>query len=209
MIPTVPQVLAGNRGNALVNTLPVVVNWVPNTRYEYSGGGVTILQLAVADAAGQPFAQLVKDHAWTPIDMSASCFCQPLPVDLHANAARAYEWQDRPEDHRGSAEAKWHVYPELYAAGLWTTPSDLAKFLIEVQLSLQGALQQGPSSEDHPEDGDAGWHRPLRAGIHRRIDLPARARTGRRSSSVVRAIPAETGGSETILSDISKMGPAL
>ncbi len=137
-IPTVPQVLAGSWGNALVNTLPVIVDWAPNTKYEYSGGGVTVLQLAVADAAGQPFAQFVKDHVLDPIGMSASCFCQPLPANLDANAARAYEWQGRPEDHRGSAEAKWHVYPELYAAGLWTTPTDLAKFLIEVQLSLQG-----------------------------------------------------------------------
>ena len=138
VVPTVPQVLAGSSGSALVNTLPVIVDWAPNTRYEHSGGGVTILQLAVADAAGTPFAQFVKDHVLDPIGMGVSCLCQPLPANLDANAARGYEWQDRPDEHRGSAEAKWHVYPELYAAGLWTTPTDLAKFLIEVQLSLQG-----------------------------------------------------------------------
>ncbi|HJO02610.1 MAG TPA: serine hydrolase domain-containing protein [Acidobacteriota bacterium] len=138
MIPTVPQVLSGSWSDAIVNTLPVIVDWDPNTRYEYSGGGVTILQQATADAVGEPFADFANDQVLDPIGMEDSCFCQPLPASLAANAARAYEWQGRPDEHGGSAEPKWHVYPELYAAGLWTTPTDLAKFLIEVQLSLQG-----------------------------------------------------------------------
>jgi hypothetical protein len=33
---------------------------------------------------------------------------------------------------------KWHVYPEQAAAGLWTTPSDLARFIIEVQRAVHG-----------------------------------------------------------------------
>jgi len=34
--------------------------------------------------------------------------------------------------------APWHVYPEQAAAGLWTTPSDLARFVIEVQKAYRG-----------------------------------------------------------------------
>ena len=70
--------------------------------------------------------------------MTRSCFCQPLPDALHGNAARAGSSTTggAPEDRK--PRAPWHVYPELYAAGLWTTPTDLAKFLIEVQLSLEG-----------------------------------------------------------------------
>ena len=33
-------------------------------------------------------------------------------------------------------EGKWHIYPEMAAAGLWTTPSDLARFAISIQEAL-------------------------------------------------------------------------
>ena len=70
--------------------------------------------------------------------MTSSCYCQPLPAEQDANAARAYGWAVRQDRFIGRGDGKWHVYPELYAAGLWTTPSDLARFMIEVQLSLAG-----------------------------------------------------------------------
>jgi tetratricopeptide (TPR) repeat protein len=38
----------------------------------------------------------------------------------------------------GAVQGKWHIYPEMAAAGLWTTPTDLAKFAIEIALSKQG-----------------------------------------------------------------------
>ena len=70
--------------------------------------------------------------------MVHSCFCQPLPSELDRNAARSYGSGVRQDGFVGRGDAKWHVYPELYAAGLWTTATDLAKFMIEVQLSLEG-----------------------------------------------------------------------
>ncbi len=139
-IPTVPQVLgydAAGRKTA-ANTDPVIVDWEPGTRYEYSGGGSTILQLALSDVMDRPFAKIVKETVLDPIGMTHSCFCQPLPPELDRNAARAHGWVVRQDGFIGRGDAKWHVYPELYAAGLWTTATDLAKFMIEVQLSLEG-----------------------------------------------------------------------
>jgi CubicO group peptidase (beta-lactamase class C family) len=139
-IPTVPQVLgydaAGRRTPA--NTPPVKIGWEPNTKYEYSGGGVTILQLALTDALGTSFHAIMQKSVLTPIGMTQSCYCQPLPAEKDQNAARAYGFVVRQDGYLGRGDAKWHVYPELYAAGLWTTPTDLAKFMIEVQLSLAG-----------------------------------------------------------------------
>ena len=68
-----------------------------------------------------------------PIGMTNSAYEQPLPPERdRACGARAQRRAGRAMD------AKWHVYPELAAAGLWTTPTDLAKFAIEMQKALRG-----------------------------------------------------------------------
>jgi CubicO group peptidase (beta-lactamase class C family) len=100
---------------------------------EYSGGGVTVMQQALSDALGRPFADIMEDEVLRPIGMERSTFQQPLPPELDANAARAHSREGE------AMGPKWRVYPELAAAGLWTTPSDLARFAIEVQRSASGA----------------------------------------------------------------------
>ena len=105
--PTVPQILgydgAGRRTPA--NTPPVTIDWEPHTRYEYSGGGVTILQQALADASGQPFQDYLQEKVLEPIRMTSSCFCQPLTPEKDANAARAYGWAVRQDRFIGGATA--------------------------------------------------------------------------------------------------------
>jgi len=69
--------------------------------------------------------------------MADSTFEQPLPARLDGRAARAHDWQGKRKD------AKWHVYPEQAAAGLWTTPTDLARVVIEIQRALHGSPTRG------------------------------------------------------------------
>ena len=77
-LPTVPEVLGRKDKETPANTDPVVVGWQPGTRYEYSGGGSTILQLALSDAKAEPFDQILQETVLDPLGMTRSCFCQPL-----------------------------------------------------------------------------------------------------------------------------------
>jgi CubicO group peptidase (beta-lactamase class C family) len=128
-IPTVVQILDGHE---LSNVGELFMERAPMSLMEYSGGGVTLMQQALSDARGRPFAEIMRDDVLHPIGMDNSTFEQPLPPALDRNAARAHSRDGT------SMGAKWHVYPEQAAAGLWTTPGDLARFAIEVQRSAVG-----------------------------------------------------------------------
>ncbi|HYP28834.1 MAG TPA: serine hydrolase [Blastocatellia bacterium] len=128
-IPTLQQVLDGAPP---ANTAAVRVNMEPGTRFRYSGGGTTIAQLAIMDIEKKPYPQIARETVLAPLQMTNSTYEQPLTPEWRKRAASG---------HKASGQVvagKIHVYPEMAAAGLWTTPTDLAKFAIEVQLSLQG-----------------------------------------------------------------------
>lgn len=99
---------------------------------KYSGGGTTILELALTDVLQRPFPQILREQVLNPLGMRHSDFEQPLQGARAERSARGHDEKGR------SMGVKWHVYPELAAAGLWSTPSDLANFAIEVQLSALG-----------------------------------------------------------------------
>ncbi len=128
-VPTVIQILNGEKPS---NVGAIFMERPPMSLMEYSGGGVTLMQQALSDARGRPFAEVLRDTVLAPVGMTNSTYQQPLPPELDRAAARAHSRDGK------SMGPKWHVYPEMAAAGLWTTPSDLAKFAIEVQLAAMG-----------------------------------------------------------------------
>ena len=128
-LPTTVQILEGHE---LSNVGSVFMEREPMTFYEYSGGGVTVMELALSDVRRRPFVDILQEGVLAPIGMTRSSYAQPISPEHNQNAARAH---DNNGDSRGP---KWHVYPEHAAAGLWTTPTDLARLIIEVQRSASG-----------------------------------------------------------------------
>lgn len=128
-VPTTRQVLGGE---APANSEPVVVDLVPGTQLRYSGGGYTVLQQLIEDVTGQPFTEAVRVHVLEPAGMANSTYAQPLPGALEPEAATAHTPEGAP------IPGRWHTYPEQAAAGLWTTPIDLARFALALQASLRG-----------------------------------------------------------------------
>ena len=98
----------------------------------YSGGGYVILQQLMIDVEGKSFPELMQKMLFSPLGMTNSYFQQPLSPELASRAAAGYLPNGK------EMEGKWFVLPELAPAGLWTTPTDLARLLIEVQKARLG-----------------------------------------------------------------------
>jgi CubicO group peptidase (beta-lactamase class C family) len=128
-LPTLVQILDGVKP---ANTDPIRVNVLPGSLWRYSGGGYTVLQQLMIDATQKPFPAIMAGMVLEPIGMTDSTYEQPLPSRLRGVATSG---------HLASGQVvagKYHTYPELAAAGLWTTPGDLARFAMEVQRAVKG-----------------------------------------------------------------------
>ena len=132
-IPSVQQILDGQKP---ANTEAVRSALEPGTRVVYSGGGVTITQLVVTDVTGQPYDEFMQKNVLDPIGMKSSTYRQP-PAGIDSTLlATGYKADGTP------VKGKYHIYPEQAAAGLWTNPTDLCRYIIETNLSYNGKSEK-------------------------------------------------------------------
>jgi len=138
VLPGLVQILNGEKP---ANTGAVRSVTAPSLGYHYSGGGTTISQLVAEDVSGQPYDLFMQKNVLKPLGMTASFFTQPPPADKQNLLATGYNRNGK------EIKGKYHIYPAAAAAGLWTTPSDLARYIIETQLSLEGKSRKVLSPE--------------------------------------------------------------
>ncbi len=131
-LPTTTEVL-----NGMGNSEKVEVVRVPGEEWHYSGGGYTVLQQVIEDISNLPFEEFMRIEILEPLGMTNSTFEQPLPHKLQIHTSSAFNSEGK------MFNGKWHSYPEKAAAGLWTTPTDLAKFAITIQKIYSGKSEDG------------------------------------------------------------------
>ena len=126
-LPTLVQVLDGRKP---ANTAAIRVDFVPGSQWRYAGGGYTVMQQLLIDLTARSFPDFMRETVLEPLGMTNSTFAQPLSTAMAAATATGYNGNE--------VAGRWHLYPEMAAAGLWTTASDLARFALGIQQSLAG-----------------------------------------------------------------------
>ena len=135
-IPTLAQML---RGEAPAYGPAITVTSVPGSEFRYAGGGYVALRALLSDVTGQPFEELMRSRVFLPLGMMHSTFQEPLPPGLAATAALPHDADGR------TFKLGARIYPEEAPDGLWTTASDLSRYILAMQESLkaEGFLSKG------------------------------------------------------------------
>ncbi|MFC1882156.1 serine hydrolase domain-containing protein [Thermodesulfobacteriota bacterium] len=157
-IPTLIQVL---NGTAPANNEPIRVNKTPGKAFRYSGGGFQVVQQLLEDVQNEPFSVIMQKTVLRPSSMTSSAYELILPENRKDIAAAAHNVNGRP------AAGKWHNLAAFSAGGgLWTTPTDLARFGIEISKAYKGKSykilsQQSAEIMLTPQTGMGGFGREI------------------------------------------------
>jgi CubicO group peptidase (beta-lactamase class C family) len=129
-LPSLLQILNGEKP---AKNPPIRVDFTPGSMFRYSGGGLEVMQQLLMDITGQPFPELMKRLVLDPAGMTLSTYQQPLPEARWAEAASGHDGDGI------VLKGKWPIEPEMAAAGLWTTPTDLARWALEITKAWTGS----------------------------------------------------------------------
>ena len=128
----VPDLVRILNGEPPANSAPIRMDIEPGKIWRYSGGGLTIMQQAMIDVLNKPFPEIMREKVLAPLGLASSSYEQSFTPERLKRAASGHSADGK------LIQGKRFIYPEMAAAGLWTTPSDLARLAIEVQESIQG-----------------------------------------------------------------------
>ncbi|HEY1039328.1 MAG TPA: serine hydrolase domain-containing protein [Bacteroidia bacterium] len=148
-VPSILQVLDAKaptitstriQGGSIITVPPVRSMFEPGLQFQYSGGGTTISQLVLTDVTNKPYDSWMYQNVLVPLGMTASSY-DLYPKKEKVSCASGY-YAD------GSRVLnKFHVLPEAAGGGLWSTPLEISKYIIDMQLAYKGQKSKVLSSE--------------------------------------------------------------
>jgi CubicO group peptidase (beta-lactamase class C family) len=128
-LPSLLQILNGEKP---ANNPPIRVDFTPGSKSSYSGGGGEVMQQLLMDVTGQQFPELMRRLVLAPEGMKLSTYEQPLPQARWAEAASGHDGEG------AVIKGRWLIQPQMAAGGLWTTPTDLAKWALAITRAWKG-----------------------------------------------------------------------
>ena len=101
-------------------------------QHMYSGGGITLAELAFTRITGMTLRDAFQKEVAEPLGLKRTGYFQPLDEDKLSNAAFGGRLAQKEDAAHG-----FHYYPEHAAAGLWTTPTELCKLGVALSRSYR------------------------------------------------------------------------
>jgi CubicO group peptidase (beta-lactamase class C family) len=135
--PTLIDVL---NGAPPADNAPATPEYTPGTKWNYSNVGYNVIQLLLEDVTGKSFEQIAQELIFRPLNMTSSTFVYPLDAENKKREAM-------PHDAGGISREPLMHRTALSHGGLTTTPTDLARFTVELMLSYQGKSEKIISRE--------------------------------------------------------------
>lgn len=126
-----PTLLDTLDGKTPATNPAIRIIYPPGARYHYSGGGIAVTQQLLLDVTHEQYEQLVQETVFDPLGMTNSTFDQPLPKEWEARASSGFTGVKR-------VNGPDRYYPAMSGAGIWSTPSDMAKVILEIQRTVAG-----------------------------------------------------------------------
>lgn len=105
--------------------------FTPGTDWQYSGGGYSIVQMALEDTFDKSIAALADEYIFSPLGLKNTTMIQPNEAGFLKNVALVH-------DKDGNViKTGLPITPQVGPSGLWSTPTDLALIAIEMQNALR------------------------------------------------------------------------
>ncbi|WP_298757900.1 beta-lactamase family protein [uncultured Psychroserpens sp.] len=137
-IPTLVEIL---NGAFPATNEPITVNKEPGESVRFAYASYVPIQQMMLDVEEKTFPEIMHEFVLQPLEMNNSTFNQSLTKEQLAMAATGYLSDG------SMVEGRRHISPSMASSGLWTTAEDYAKFITNVQQTLDGKYTKGLSKD--------------------------------------------------------------